>query len=85
MKRMIVTAESLKFGRNVLKTGAEFEASEKEAKLFKAMGKAVELTVSVPVQVEAVEEQPKKPRGRARKYERRDLTAGPTGEESEQP
>lgn len=42
MPKLIVTSEKLKFGRNVLLRGATFDASEKEAKLLKGIGRAAD-------------------------------------------
>jgi hypothetical protein len=44
MPKLVVTAEKLPWGRDVLLRGATFEASEKHAKLLKAMGKAADYT-----------------------------------------
>lgn len=87
------------YGKRVLAIGEMFDASDKDGNVLKKMRRAKDAdsqkTSDLPgmsrryvqTQEEPKAETPKKPRGRPRKYERRDMVAtdGPTGEENSSP
>ena len=85
MKRLVVLAERLPYGRNVYRRGEEFEASDKDARLLKFIRKAADAVAPPPpAKVKAiVQEVPAEPPvPLSSHYLRRDMRAedGRTGE-----
>lgn len=53
MEKLVVIADKLKWGREMLRKGAEFEASPKHAKLLKDIGRAEAAGVKGPTDLPA--------------------------------
>lgn len=88
----LVAVKELRYAGRPVREGEHFDASEKDAKLLVAIGKAtygeVANNTDLPKRVTSAQPDPQEPSvplDRSQSYQTRHLEAGPTGEEASPP